>query len=98
MVDMVEAMVMGDLIVEVTASKNIYYLIFLGPYNCLVHLCIVLDFHMVGDCILMDVSYDTDYHRKRHRDDDRHGHETSKRISDHESRRSSDHDSRPVNS
>lgn len=39
----------------------------------------------------------TDYHRKRHREDDRHGHETSKRSSDYESRRNSDHDSRPVN-
>ncbi|KAJ4729755.1 Nuclear cap-binding protein subunit 2 [Melia azedarach] len=36
-----------------------------------------------------------DYHRKRHREDDRHGHETSKRSSDYESRRNSDHDSRP---
>ncbi|KAK8655292.1 hypothetical protein V6N13_107875 [Hibiscus sabdariffa] len=38
-----------------------------------------------------------DYHRKRHRDDDRYGREreSSKRNSDHESRRTSDHDSRP---
>jgi len=40
-------------------------------------------------------SYRKDYNRKRYRDDDRHGHETSKRTSDHESRRSSDHESRP---
>lgn len=40
-------------------------------------------------------SYRRDYQRKRHRDDDGHGHETSKRTSDHESRRISDHDSRP---
>ncbi|KAF5732571.1 nuclear cap-binding protein subunit 2-like [Tripterygium wilfordii] len=36
-----------------------------------------------------------DYHRKRHRDDDRHAHESSKRNIDNESRRNSDHDSRP---
>ncbi|XP_054813885.1 nuclear cap-binding protein subunit 2 [Prosopis cineraria] len=36
-----------------------------------------------------------DYHKKRHRDDDRHAYESSKRSSDHESRRNSDHDSRP---
>ncbi|XP_022762515.1 nuclear cap-binding protein subunit 2-like [Durio zibethinus] len=36
-----------------------------------------------------------DYHRKRHRDDDRYARESSKRTSDHEPRRDSDHDSRP---
>ncbi|KAF5744082.1 nuclear cap-binding protein subunit 2-like [Tripterygium wilfordii] len=36
-----------------------------------------------------------DYHRKRHRDDDRHAHESSKRNIDHDSRRNFDHDSRP---
>ncbi|KAL5864815.1 hypothetical protein ACOSQ3_002329 [Xanthoceras sorbifolium] len=36
-----------------------------------------------------------DYHRKRHRDDDRYANESSKRTSDHESRRNSDHESRP---
>ncbi|KAE8686517.1 Nuclear cap-binding protein subunit 2 [Hibiscus syriacus] len=36
-----------------------------------------------------------DYHRKRHREDDRYGLEPSKRSSEHESRRASDHDSRP---
>ncbi|KAK8519134.1 hypothetical protein V6N13_017622 [Hibiscus sabdariffa] len=36
-----------------------------------------------------------DYHRKRHRDDDRYGCEPSKRSSNHESRRAADHDSRP---
>lgn len=36
-----------------------------------------------------------DYHRKRHRDDDRHGHEMSKRGSDQDFRRNADHDSRP---
>ncbi|KHG20168.1 Nuclear cap-binding subunit 2 -like protein [Gossypium arboreum] len=36
-----------------------------------------------------------DYHRKRHRDDDRYARESSKRNSDHESRRASDHDARP---
>ncbi|XP_061363652.1 nuclear cap-binding protein subunit 2 isoform X2 [Gastrolobium bilobum] len=35
------------------------------------------------------------YYRKRHRDDDRHTHESSKRTSDHETRRNSDHESRP---
>ncbi|KAH9743840.1 nuclear cap-binding protein subunit 2 [Citrus sinensis] len=35
------------------------------------------------------------YQRKRHREDDRHAHETSKRSADFESRRNSDHDSRP---
>ncbi|KAG6657997.1 nuclear cap-binding protein subunit 2-like isoform X1 [Carya illinoinensis] len=40
-------------------------------------------------------SYRRDYPRKRQRDDDLHGHETSKRTSDHESRRSSDYDIRP---
>ncbi|XP_071723531.1 nuclear cap-binding protein subunit 2-like isoform X2 [Rutidosis leptorrhynchoides] len=35
-----------------------------------------------------------DYHRKRNREDDRHGHESSKRSTDYESRRNSDHDSR----
>lgn len=39
--------------------------------------------------------YGRDYHKKRHRDDDRHAYESSKRSSDHESRRNSDHDSRP---
>ncbi|KAE8730340.1 Nuclear cap-binding protein subunit 2 [Hibiscus syriacus] len=36
-----------------------------------------------------------DYHRKRHREDDRYLRESSKRSTDHESRRASDHDSRP---
>jgi len=36
-----------------------------------------------------------DYHRKRHREDDRHGMDIPKRTSDHESRRNSDQDSRP---
>ncbi|KAG6604891.1 nuclear cap-binding protein subunit 2-like [Cucurbita pepo subsp. pepo] len=35
------------------------------------------------------------HHRKRHRDDDRHAHESSKRTSDFESRRNSNHESRP---
>lgn len=35
-----------------------------------------------------------DYHRKRHREDDRHGPEISKRNSNYDSRRSSDHNSR----
>ncbi|OMO91861.1 hypothetical protein COLO4_18047 [Corchorus olitorius] len=36
-----------------------------------------------------------DYYRKRHREDDRYAHGSSKRTFDHESRRNSDHDSRP---
>ncbi|XP_015874363.3 nuclear cap-binding protein subunit 2 [Ziziphus jujuba] len=36
-----------------------------------------------------------DYHRKRHRDDDRHSYEASKRNSGHDSRKNADHDSRP---
>ncbi|CAL5430999.1 unnamed protein product [Camellia sinensis] len=36
-----------------------------------------------------------DYHRKRYREDDRHGTEISKRNSDHESRRNPNPDSRP---
>ncbi|XP_058095800.1 nuclear cap-binding protein subunit 2 isoform X2 [Magnolia sinica] len=36
-----------------------------------------------------------DYHRKRHRDDDRYASEMSKRSSDHEYRRTSDPESRP---
>ncbi|KAI5655905.1 hypothetical protein M9H77_24698 [Catharanthus roseus] len=36
-----------------------------------------------------------DYHRKRHREDERRGPEISKRGSDYDARRSSDHDSRP---
>ncbi|KAM7275964.1 hypothetical protein ACFE04_017830 [Oxalis oulophora] len=35
-----------------------------------------------------------DYHRKRNREDDRHGHESSKRAGDYESRKNSDMDSR----
>ncbi|CAK9162679.1 unnamed protein product [Ilex paraguariensis] len=37
----------------------------------------------------------TDFHRKRYREDDRHGSDISKRSSDQESRRNADHDSRP---
>lgn len=37
-----------------------------------------------------------DFHRKRHREDDRHGPEISKRNSNYDSRRGSDHNSRPV--
>jgi nuclear cap-binding protein subunit 2 len=35
-----------------------------------------------------------DYHRKRHREDDRYGHESSKRSADYESRENPDHDAR----
>lgn len=45
---------------------------------------------------MCDFLEEADYHRKRHRDDDRHSYEASKRNSGHDLRKNSDHDSRPV--
>lgn len=77
-------MVMGDLsdMVEVAFLDSTFYF----RLTLVAMLLVICAFVFSG----------ADYHRKRHREDDRRGPEISKRNFDHESRRNADHESRPV--
>lgn len=102
MVDMVEVMVMVvpiDMVEVVsyfhlmTKTMSFVQWFFLEELRSVVFTVLPANLLLTWISFVFDM---IDYYRKRHRDDDRHIHESSKRNSDHESRRNTDHESRPV--